>query len=223
MPESTPENYVAATKGHGARVVLTDTIGAAFQGVLEYTRHGWIYVHPFDDPLVMAGQGTIGLEIIEDLPQVTDVVVSIGGGGLAGGVATAVKALKPGVRLWGVETAGADSMAQALAAGRPVELASITSVARTLGAPAVSESTLTLAREHLEGVTVVSDGEALESLRLLAESAKVMTEPAASCTLAAAERLRERFSPDGHVVLILCGGNFTLDDFCELSSGTISL
>ena len=103
-----------------------------------------------------------------------------------------------------------------------MELPAITSVARTLGAPAVSETTLALAREHIEGVTVVPDGEALESLRVLAQGAKVMTEPAASCTLAAAERLRGRFSPDGHVVLILCGGNFTLDDFCELRPAAVS-
>ena len=88
----------------------------------DHGAHGWAVVHPFDDPLVMAGQGTVGLEIVDDLPGVTDVIVSIGGGGLMGGVATAVKSLRPQARIWGVETVGADCMAQALAAGHIVTL-----------------------------------------------------------------------------------------------------
>lgn len=214
MPENTPRNYLDATREYGAEVVLTESIAAAFEAVRNYQQRGWVYVHPFDDPEVIAGQATVGLEIFEDLPQVTDVIVSIGGGGLAGGVAIAIKALKPSARIHGVETFGADSMSRALAAGRIVELPAITSIARTLGAPAVSELTLMLAQEYLEEVTVVTDEEAVESLRLLAERAKVLAEPAASCTLSAAERLREHFSPDHHVVLILCGGNFALADFC---------
>jgi threonine dehydratase len=165
--------------------------------------------------LVISGQGTIGLEILEDLPEVTDVVVSIGGGGLAGGIATAVKALKPEVRIWGVETEGAESMASALAAGCVVELPAVTSIARTLGAPAVSKATLALSIEYLESVTVVTDAEAIDALLALLERAKVLTEPAASCTLAAAERLRTQFSKESHVVLILCGGNFAVDDLCR--------
>ena len=90
-------------------------------------------VHPFDDPLVVSGQGTIGLEILEDVPGVTRVYVSIGGGGLIAGVATALKAVKPEVRVVGVETHGADAMSQSLAANRLVELPAITSIARTLG------------------------------------------------------------------------------------------
>src|SRR5262249_11423044 len=136
MPEITPRNYVEATLGYGAEVVFAPTMAEAFKEVYNYQREGWTYIHPFDDPLVIAGQGTIGLEILEDAPEVTDVILSIGGGGLAGGVATAIKALKPEARIWGVETEGADSMAHALAAGQVVELPVVTSIARTLGAPA---------------------------------------------------------------------------------------
>jgi len=157
----------------------------------------------------------VGAEIVEDLPEVTDVVASIGGGGFIGGVATAVKSLKPDVRVWGVETEGADAMTRALAAGHPVKLSAITSVARTLGAPSVSEETLRMARKYLESVTLVPDAEAISALRLLLERAKVLAEPAASCTLAAAERLRERFGPTAHVVLVLCGGNVAVDDVCR--------
>jgi threonine dehydratase len=216
MPESTPPNYLEATHRYGAEVILVGNMQQAFERAHAYVEHGYVYVHPFDDPLVIAGQGTIALEILEDVPQVTDLFVSIGGGGLAAGVGTAIKAPHQAnqrdVRIWGVETEGADSMAQALAANRVVELPQITSIARTLGAPAVSETTLASAQRYLENVTVVSDAEALSALRLLLERTKIVTEPAASCTLAAAERLKNNFTTDDHVVLILCGGNLALDD-----------
>jgi threonine dehydratase len=211
MPENTPSNYVDATRGYGAKIKFAATAAAAFAEVAEFEREGWAYIHPFDDPEVMAGQGTVGLEILEDAPQVTDLIISIGGGGLLSGVATAIKTLKPSVRIWGVETEGADCMAKSLAAGKIVTLEAITSIARTLGAPAPSERTFAVAQELLESVTVVSDSEAMAALRFLLERLKVLTEPAASCTLAAADRLRDQFSSEQHVVLLLCGGNMSLD------------
>lgn len=214
MPESTPQNYVDATRGYGAKVDLQPTIAAAFAKIERYTADGMVFVHPFDDPLVMAGQGTLGLEIMEELPDTTDVVVSIGGGGLAGGVATAIKGVSPNTRVWGVETVGADAMSQAIAAGHPVTLPAITSIAKTLGAPAVSAETLALAQQHLESVTVVSDAEAVKALQFILERLKILTEPAASCTLAAAHRLRETFGSDARIVLILCGGNVSATDLC---------
>ncbi len=216
MPETTPRNYVEATRGYGAEIKFAPDVHTAFAEVAEYERQGWAYIHPFDDPDVIAGQGTIGLEILDDVPQVTDIIVSIGGGGLIGGIALAVKALKPGVRVWGVETEGADCMSKSLAAGEIVTLNAITSVARTLGAPAPSELTMALARNLVESVTVVSDAEALTALRFLLERLKILTEPAASCTLAAADRLRDKFSPEKHVVLVLCGGNMPPEDLARI-------
>lgn len=215
MPENTPQVYVDATRGYGAAVDLRPSIAEAFAAVETYQDKGMAFVHPFDDPLVMAGQGTLGLEILEDVPDVTDVIVSIGGGGLAAGVAVAVKASNPGVRVFGVETEGADAMSQALAAGHPVQLPAITSIAKTLGAPSVSEATLAMVKENFESVTVVSDREAVEAMTFILERLKVITEPAASCTLAAAEKLRSNFGSDGSVVLILCGGNTGVDDLCR--------
>ena len=214
MPQSTPQVYVDATRGYGATVDLQPSIAAAFQKIEEYQAEGRVFLHPFDDPVIMAGQGTVGIEILEDVPDATDVILSIGGGGLMGGVATAVKSLKPDTKVWGVETVGADAMSQALAASRVVELDAITSIAKTLGAPHVSDATLALAQNYLESVTVVTDVEAVEALVFIAERLKVITEPAASCTLAAAERLRSHFSPDSKVVLILCGGNTGVKDLC---------
>jgi threonine dehydratase len=207
MPEGAPRHHLEAVKGYGAEVKFAATAAAAFSEVAEMEREGWTYIHPFDDPAVIAGQGTLGLEILEDAPQVTDIVLSIGGGGMAAGVATAVKSLKPAVRIWGVETEGADCMARSLAAGKIVTLEGISSIARALGAPAPSERTFAIARQWLESVTVVSDEAALEALRFLLERLKVLAEPAASCTLAAADKLRNQFSADRHLVLVLSGGN----------------
>ena len=217
MPRTTPVHYLNATIGYGAEVVLVSDIAEAFDAMDRAGAEGATTIHPFDDPLVVAGQGTFGLEIVEDLPDATDLVVSIGGGGFIGGVATAAKALKPSIRVWGVETEGADAMSRAIAAGHPVKLDAITSIAKTLGAPAVSATTLAMAQKYLEGVTVVPDAEALAALDFLLERAKVLTEPAASCTLAAAERLRANFGPDRHVVLMLCGGNWSTGDLRRLS------
>ncbi|PYT00849.1 MAG: pyridoxal-5'-phosphate-dependent protein subunit beta [Acidobacteria bacterium] len=216
MPNSTPQNYVDATRGYGARVELTPTIADAFKEVDRHKSDGRVFVHPFDDDLVMAGQGTLGLEIVDDIPDVTDVVVSIGGGGLMTGVASALKARKPDVRIWGVETVGADAMAQALAAGHPVTLPAITSIAKTLGAPAVSDATLAAAQQFLESVTVVTDAEAIVALRFILERLKLLTEPAASCTLAAAEKLKSNFG--ANVVLIFCGGNLGFSDLCSFEN-----
>ena len=210
---STPRNYIEATRGYGAEVIQLEDISEAFAKAHDYQDQGMLFVHPFDDPLVMAGQGTLGLEILEDVPELTDVFVSIGGGGLMSGTAVAIRSQK-NVRFRGVETEGADAMALALAAGHPIEIRP-TSIAKTLGAPSVSFHTLAMAKEHLLSVTVISDKEAVEALEVLLERAKVLTEPAASCTLAAALRLRESFRPDSHVVLILCGGNLGVEDLCE--------
>ncbi len=215
MPESTPYNYIEATRHYGAEIDLQPTIADAFAKIKWYESEGRIFIHPFDDPLVMAGQGTLGLEIMEDFPELTDLFISIGGGGFEGGVSTAIKTIKPAVRIWGVETEGADAMSQAIKAGHPVELAAITSIAKTLGAPSVSPQTLAIAQEHLEGVIVVSDEEAVQALQFILERLKVLTEPAASCTLAAATRLKNQFKEADNIVLVFCGGNLSLKDLCR--------
>lgn len=218
MPETTPQNSLEATREYGAKIELLPTIAAAFAELERHQAEGRVLVHPFDDPLVIAGQGTIGLEILEDLPETTDIFASIGGGGMAGGVAIAIKAIKPETRIWSVETEGADAMWQALEAGHPVELPAITSIAKTLGAPAVSPRTLSIAQENLESVTVVTDAEAVKAQRLILERLKVLTEPASSCTLAAALRLKDNFNKNSNVVLIFCGGNSSLADLCSFNN-----
>lgn len=209
MPAGTPPHYLSATRGYGAEVEIVPDIAEAFARAEEYARQGRPALHPFDDPWMMAGNGTLGLELVEDAPDASDVFVSIGGGGLMAGVAAAVKGLLPAARVWGVETRGCHAMRLALDAGRPVKMQP-SSIAKTLAAPWVSEGTLAAAREWLEEVVVVPDAAAVEALVLILERTKVLTEPAASCTLAAAEAVRDRLGE--HTVLILCGGNASLTD-----------
>jgi threonine dehydratase len=215
MPKTTPHNYLDATRGYGAEIVLCDDIAAAFAEMRRLRDAGMTEVHPFDDPLIAAGQGTIGLEILEDLPDVSRVYVSIGGGGLIAGIATVLRRTRPNIRVIGVETRGADAMAQSLAAGRLVDLPAITSIARTLGAPRVSEFTLSHVRELVEEVVVVEDAEALAALEFLLERTKYLTEPAASCVLAAARRQKASFRPDEKIALLLCGGNASTADLAR--------
>lgn len=214
MPETTPQNYLDATRGYGAEIVLTPDIRAAFAEAGRLQEQGRLLIHPFDDPLVAAGQGTIGLEILEDVPKASRVYVSIGGGGLISGVATALRSIRPDVRVIGVETHGADAMAQSLAANRLVELPAITSIARTLGAPKVSEFTLRHVQKWVSEVVVVEDAATVAALIGILERTKYLTEPAAACCLVAATQQRTQLKPDDQVVLLLCGGNLSVADLC---------
>lgn len=212
MPETAPRASIEATREYGAGVELAPGFPEVFARAEAHRAAGARLLHPFDDPFQMAGVGTIGLEIHEALPQVTDVVISIGGGGLIAGITIALEALVPGVRVWGVETEGADAMGQALEAGEVVPITP-TSLARTLGAPYVAQDALAVMQRHAERYVRVSDREAFESARFLLERQKINAELAASCTLAAARRVRARFAPDDHVVLFMCGGNVSFEDW----------
>ena len=217
MPKNTSKNYLDATRAYGGEIELAGSITEAFELAAQYGREGWSYFHPFDDRELITGHASIGMELIEDLPQLTDLFVSVGGGGLMGGITLAVKQLKPDVRVWTVETEGSDTLGQALKAGRLVQITP-TSLAKTLGAPVVSEDALAIARRHGHRHVVVPDREAYLALRQLMERAKVITELAASCTLAAALQLADTFSPEDHVALVLCGGNLSLDTLSEYHS-----
>ena len=212
MPDSAPARSITLARAAGADVRLTVSMDDAFALIVELAAAGATLVHPFDDAIVIAAQGTAGLEFAADAPAVTDVLVSIGGGGLIAGVATVFRALAPHVRVWGVETEGADAMARALAAGEPVATP-LSSIVTTLSAPAVSDLTLEHARELLTDVLVVSDAEAVAGTVTLAEQAKVWAEPAAGCLVPAARRVLERVGAENvHLGLLVCGGNATVAD-----------
>ncbi|WP_086793536.1 threonine/serine dehydratase [Streptomyces thermovulgaris] len=211
MPRSAPARSVAIAEESGATVLLTDGMDEAFATAERLRDEGLTLVHPFDDPVVIAGQGTVGLELAQDAGDLTDVLVSIGGGGLIAGVAAALRALRPGVRVWGVETEGAQAMSEALAAGGPVPVA-LSSIVTTLSAPTVSRLTYDHVSALVEEVLVVPDREAVRGCLDLAEHAKVWAEPAAGCLLPAARRVRERVGPDVRLGLVVCGGNATPAD-----------
>jgi threonine dehydratase len=211
MPESAPRRSVAIARAAGADVRLTPDMAGAFALLDELVAAGSTLVHPFDDPLVIAGQGTVGLELATDAPQVTDVLVSIGGGALIAGIAAAVRALIPGARVWGVETEGADAMSRALAAGMPVPIAP-SSIVTTLSAPHVSQLTLDHVRALVDDVIVVPDADAVRGALTFAEDAKVWAEPAAGCLIPAAHQVLDRVGPDARLGLVICGGNVTTTD-----------
>ncbi|MGY0490118.1 threonine ammonia-lyase [Streptomyces sp. WG-D5] len=206
MPRSASAGARGAAEAAGAQVRITDTVTAAFALVEELRAAGHTLVHPFDDPLVLAAQGTVGLEFARDADALTDVVVSVGGGALASGVATALCARRPGIRVWGVEPKGAPSMSAALAAGRPTPV-EVTSIVSTLAPPSVSQLTYDHVAALLTDVLTVTDAEAVRGTLDLAEHAKVWAEPAAGCLLPAARQVLERVGPGARLGLVVCGGN----------------
>ncbi|MFF8190708.1 threonine/serine dehydratase [Streptomyces bobili] len=214
MPRSAPARAIEIAEEAGASVRLTDGMGSAFALVNDLRDEGLTLVHPFDDPVVIAGQGTVGLEFAQDAAELTDVLVSVGGGGLISGVATALRALRPRVRIWGVETEGAEAMAEALKAGGPVPV-EVSSISTTLSAPAVAPLTYEHVAALVGEVLVVPDREAVRGCLELAEHAKVWTEPAAGCLLPAARRIVERVGPDARLGLVVCGGNASAADMAS--------
>ena len=222
MPRSAPANAIGIASAAGATVRLTDDMAGAFALMSQLQAEGLTLLHPFDDPVVIAGQGTVGLELTGDAGELTDVLVSIGGGALISGVATALRATRPGVRVWGVETEGAQAMSEALLAGGPVPVA-LSSIVTTLSAPAVSQLTYDHVSALVTDVLVVSDAEAVRGTLELAEHAKVWAEPAAGCLLPAARLVRDRVGDRARLGLVLCGGNASPADVLAWSqSDTLS-
>jgi threonine dehydratase len=199
---------VAATRGYGATVDTTSAHAAAAHELLFDTieRTGRTYVDPFDHPLVMAGQGTVGLELLEDVPAADLVVVPVGGGGLIAGVATAVKGVNPAARVVGVEPEGAAGLTAALAAGRSVRIDAHT-VADGLAPPFAGERCLAVAQHRVDEVVLVSDGEIERAMRFLYARAKLACEPAGAAATAALLAGKIPVGRDETVVAVVSGGN----------------
>jgi threonine dehydratase len=206
MPHTTPANKVNATKGYGAEVVLTE--GALLTTCLEIQKErNLTLVHPFDDPYVVAGHGTIGLEILDDLPEVDVVFVPVGGGGLISGIATAIKLKKPAVKIVGVEPIGASAMWQSLQRKAVVNLDKIDTIAEGLAAPFVGELNLALVQKYVDELVLVSDDEMIEAMGLLLERCKLLTEPAGAAGFAALLFQKASIPSGSEVVCVLSGGN----------------
>ena len=220
MPTTVTPAKRAGAERLGARVVLAGTTTMhRYERALEIVRsEGGTLVPPYDDPWIIAGQGTVGLEIARDLPDVGTVVVQVGGGGLSAGVSTAIKALAPSAQVIGVEPAGAPKLTRARAAGQPVRLEKTSGLAD--GLLAVEIGTLTFAhhQRHIDEVVTVRDEALVPAMRLLLDRMKLVAEPSGAITVAALlEGLLERHLRDERpIVLVLSGGNIEWDGLEEL-------
>lgn len=217
MPAGASRAKADASRAYGAEVILHGTVHEAFARMEELrAAHGYTLVHPFADHGVIAGQGTVGLEIVEDLPDVDVVIVPVGGGGLLSGVAAAVKGRRPSARIIGVEPVGAAGLSLALEAGRVVMLEGVSTIADGLAAPMTSELALAHARAHVDDVVLVSDDAIAEAVRALLERTKLLSEPAGAAGLAALLAGAVSVPRNARVAVIVSGGNVDLHRLKEL-------
>ena len=207
MPRTAPVPKVQATRGYGARVELVgDTVDDAIAAARAYaTEHAAVFVPPFDDPLVIAGQGTIGLEVVEEAPEAEVVVVPVGGGGLISGIAAALAEAHPRPRVVGVQAAGAACVQESLRAGRCVRLGSVATMADGIAIKGPSPLTLAHVEALVDDVVTVEEEDISRSVVLLLERAKAVVEPAGAVSLAAI--LAGKVPGSGLAIAVLSGGN----------------
>ncbi|MGP3954149.1 threonine ammonia-lyase [Streptomyces sp. 7N604] len=207
MPVGAPLPKVAATRDYGAEVRLHgQVVDETLRAAQEYAREtGAVFIHPFDHRDVVAGQGTVGLEILEQCPEVRTIVVGIGGGGLAAGIAVAVKALRPDVKVVGVQAEGAAAYPPSLAAGHPVVLESVATMADGIKVGRPGDVPFKIVGDLVDEVRTVSEDELSSALLLCLERAKLVVEPAGASPVAALLSRPDAFQ--GPVVAVLSGGN----------------
>jgi threonine dehydratase len=216
MPANADPAKVEASKFYGGEVVLHGTPPEAFQECYRLRdEKGLTFIHPFDDPGIIAGAGTVGLEVMRDEPEVDVVVVPVGGGGLISGVAAAVRGVRPATRVYGVEPEGAACMRRALDAGEVVRLERIDTLAGGLAPPFVGALTLEHAKALLSDVVLVSDAELLGAMQFVADRARLVVEPSGAAGVAALLAGRVPIEAGETVAVVLSGGNVGLDRFAS--------
>ena len=208
LPAGAPISKIEATKRLGAEVCLVNGVyDDAYAKALELRdKHGYTFVHPFDDELVIAGQGTIGLEIIEQLPDVEAVIVPIGGGGLISGVALALKTLKPDIKIYGVQAAGAPSMEISVKENKIIRLPSVSTIADGIAVKEPGVNTFKYCCEYVDEIASISDEEVATAILTLIEQHKIIAEGAGAIAVAAA--MLNKFPIKGKkTVCLVSGGN----------------
>ena len=217
MPVTAPKLKVDATRGYGADIQFAQDMTElrALVGKLQ-EESGAYFLHPYDDDAMIAGHGSVALEILEDVPDADLIVVGIGGGGLISGVAVAAAAKRPGIRIVGVEPEGAPTMRTALDAGKPVALTSIKTIADGLAGPIAGTRGLEICQRLVEDVVLLSDATIAEGMRFLAERAKLVAEPAGAAATAALLAGKIKVRRGERVVAIVSGGNVDRAKFAEL-------
>ena len=218
MAKNATPSKVAATKGYGAEVLLHGSIWdeANEEAKRLVAEHGYTFVHPFDDLDLIAGQGTLGLEVAEDLPDIAAIVVPIGGGGLISGVSQAVKLRQPGVRVIGVESSAAPAMYESVRAGRLVTLDEAATRADGLRVRRVGENTFRIVRDFVDEIVLVDEDDISESIVWTLGRLKLITEGAAAATLAALRKGLVKSPPGSRIVCVLSGGNLDTGQFTSV-------
>ena len=218
MPDDAPAGKVAATEGHGAEVIRFDRYGEDREALLAalVAERGLVAVHPYDDERVMAGQGTVALELIEDAGPVDVLLVCVGGGGLISGCATAAKGLLDGVRVVGVEPEAGDDTRRSLAAGKRVRIPVPRTIADGQQLPQPGELTFPVIQKCVDAVELASDEEIVNAMRFLFERLKTVAEPSGACALAALLAGRVGDVRGLRVGVTITGGNVTAGRFAEL-------
>jgi threonine dehydratase len=218
MPDDAPPNKLAATEGHGAEVIRFDRYGQDREELLAelVAERGHVPIHPYDDERVMAGQGTVALELIEDAGPLDVLLVCVGGGGLISGCATAAKALLDDVRVVGVEPEAGDDTRRSLAAGERVKIPVPRTIADGQQLPQPGELTFPVIRERVDAVELASDEEIVRAMRFLFERLKTVAEPSGACALAALLAGRVGGVSGLRVGVTISGGNVTAERFAEL-------
>ncbi len=220
MAENAVKVKVEAIRAFGAEIRFSSTIADGYAALERYSAEtGARFVSPFADPEIIAGQGTVGLEILEDAPAVEQLVVAIGGGGLIAGIAVAVKALKPEVRIVGVEPAGAPTMYNSLQAGSPRRLEQISTIADGLAAPFTSPLPFALVQQFVDDVVLVSDDEISQAQRAILDTAKLLVEPAGAAATAALMTNKAAVPIGATTVAVLSGGNVDLARMAMTGNG----
>ncbi|MFC2163541.1 threonine/serine dehydratase [Acidobacteriota bacterium] len=210
MPGYSFSSKINAAKGFGAEVIITEE--DLLNTCLEIQKErNLVMVHPFDDPYIVAGQGTIGLEILEDLPDADVVIVAVGGGGLISGIAAAIKMKKPEVKIIGVEPVGAPGMWQSLRQDKAVHLDSVDTIADGLAAPFAGELNFEIVKKYVDELILMSDDEFIEPICLILERTKLLTEPAGAASFAALLHNKVSIPEGSKVVCVLSGGNLDRD------------
>jgi threonine dehydratase len=224
MPEGAVRSKVEACLGYGARVILHGAHVGETLAEVERIRdaEGLKFVHPFDDPAVIAGNGSIGLELIDDLPDLDVVVVGVGGGGLISGIAAAVKERRPGIRVYGVEPERSNAMTLALERNEVVRIQP-DSVADGLGAPFAGVWTLAMCRRYVDEIVLLDDPTILAGLRFAVERLKQVVEPAGAAALAAVLAGRIPIRDGERVAVVLSGGNVEVGRLGALIEGAGTL
>lgn len=209
LPASASPDRVARVSRWNAQVIQHGTAwDDAHKKALEHAEAEKLhYVHPFDAEKTLEGQGTLGLELLDDVPEMDAVLIAIGGGGLIAGMATAIKAIKPDVKIIGVEPVGAPSMKHSLEAGRLVELPEVRTIADTLAPRGVSERTLELTQRYVDDVVLVDDASMIDGMRWLWLNCNQLVEPAGAAVIAALLTGVVDVSRFRHPVALICGGN----------------